>query len=544
LNEIALEKLSEQLTEFGFTKEEAEVYVFLSSMGPSPARVISRRFTFNRMKAYRILKSLEEKGLVERIIGRPMKFVANPIQESLGRYLEGYRERLKELEIKQREVVEDWTQISKEMIAHDEESRFRIFEGRQQIYDLLVQMFERVRKEICIVTTKRDLHRLALMGIDDKLRTISIEGVSVRILTQVESPDIAALEYFRDFAEIRHIPLPTPIRFVTIDERETLTTTSMEDSMSLTTQEDAGLWTNASSYNSAMKIFFDALWRLATKASVIIEALQTGITPQEIRVIRSDSDFQESFINMISKCEKSIQIMASSLNDLPYSIENPNKILDEEINIQIMTHLNPDNSIDISELFKEAEVKHSFSPFDLQLLIIDKKEALMNIPSTQSQNKAVWSNLEPYVDSLIRIFDDYWSRGENADVITSRLAHQKEYLENINEISSMMEMKGWQIESPGRISGQSGLNHTFNLVASDPKSPDRRIAIDILLEKTAFNHIIRIGAKKMDIKNHILMLISQHPFKQQEKKLAQQYKIKLVYSNDSTKLTENILKQV
>jgi sugar-specific transcriptional regulator TrmB len=415
---MALEKLSEQLSEFGFTKEEAEVYVFLSSMGSSPARVISRRFTFNRMKAYRILKSLEEKGLVERIIGRPMKFVATPVQESLERYLEGYRERLKELEVKQKDVVEDWKQISKEMNEQDEESRFRIFEGRQQIYDLLVQMFERVRKEICIVTTKRDLHRLALMGIDDRLRTISIKGVSVRILTQVESPDITALEYFRDFAEIRHIPLPTPIRFVTIDERETLTTTSMEDSMSLTTHEDAGLWTNASSYNSAMKIFFDALWRLATKASVIIEALQTGITPQEITVIRSDSDFQKSFIKMISKSEKSVQIMASSLNDLPYSIEDLKRILDEGMNVKIMTHLNPDSSMDISDFFKEAEVKHSLNPFDLQLLIIDKKEALMNIPSTQGQNKAIWSNLEPYVDTLIRIFDDYWSREDKADVIT------------------------------------------------------------------------------------------------------------------------------
>ena len=41
---MALNRLSEKLIDFGFTKEEAEVYVFLSSMGPSPARVISRRF--------------------------------------------------------------------------------------------------------------------------------------------------------------------------------------------------------------------------------------------------------------------------------------------------------------------------------------------------------------------------------------------------------------------------------------------------------------------------------------------------------------------
>jgi sugar-specific transcriptional regulator TrmB len=46
---MALNRLSEKLIDFGFTKEEAEVYVFLSSMGASPARVVSRRFDVNRM---------------------------------------------------------------------------------------------------------------------------------------------------------------------------------------------------------------------------------------------------------------------------------------------------------------------------------------------------------------------------------------------------------------------------------------------------------------------------------------------------------------
>jgi sugar-specific transcriptional regulator TrmB len=156
---MALDSLSEKLIDFGFTKEEAEVYVFLSSMGPSPARVVSRRFDVNRMRAYRTLKSLEEKGLVEKIIGRPMRFVANPLQESLSRYIDGFRERLTELENREEQIIDDWTRISDATSDQAEESRFRIFEGRQQIYELLVQMCERASGEICIVTTKRDLHR-------------------------------------------------------------------------------------------------------------------------------------------------------------------------------------------------------------------------------------------------------------------------------------------------------------------------------------------------------------------------------------------------
>jgi sugar-specific transcriptional regulator TrmB len=538
---MALDSLSEKLIDFGFTKDEAEVYVFLSSMGPSPARVISRRFDINRMRAYRTLKSLEDKGLVERIIGRPMRFVANPLQESLSKYIDGFRERLTELETREEQVIDDWTRISDATSDQVEESRFRIFEGRQQIYELLVQMCERASGEICIVTTKRDLHRLALMGIDDRLRSVSREGIRVRVLTQVEGPDFAEMDYFSDFAEIRHVPLPAPVRFVTIDDRETLTTTSMEDTMSLTTHDDAGLWTNAPSYNSAMKIFFDALWRLATKASVIIESLQTGVTPQEIRVIRTDRGFEKTFLDMIRKSGASVHMMASKINDLPFTIEEIRGSLEEETDVKIMTHLDLDGLKNINEFFEKAEVKHSLSPFDLQLLIVDEEEALMNIPSMQSMDRAVWSNLDPYVETLLRVFEDYWARGELADDIISRLASQREYLENLNEINSTMELGGWIVESPGVLEGQSGVEYTFNLVASSPEQPERVIAIDVLLEETAFNHIIRLGAKNVDLKPRKLILVSRKTFGTQEEELAQLYGIELVHEENVEELAQKIV---
>ena len=540
---MALDSLSEKLIDFGFTKEEAEVYVFLSSMGASPARVIARRFDVNRMRAYRTLKSLEDKGLVERIIGRPMRFVANPLQESLSKYIDGYRERLTELETREEEIIEDWTRISEVTSDQAEESRFRIFEGRQQIYDLLIQMCERASGEICLVTTKRDLHRLALMGIDDRLREVSGKGIRVRVLTQVEGPDFAEMEYFSDFAEIRHVPLPAPVRFVTIDDRETLTTTSMEDTMSLTTQNDAGLWTNAPSYNSAMKVFFDALWRLATKASAIIEALQTGTTPQEIRVIRSERDFEETFLKAIKKSQKSLHMMASRINDLPMNVEEIRGNLGEGIDVKIMTHLDMDGLNEIREHFDEAAIKHSLSPFDLQLIVVDEEEALMNIPSMQSMDRAVWSNLDPYVRTLLRVFDDYWARGELADEVISMLATQRKYLENVNEIISTMEVAGWDVESPGTLVGDSGVEHTFNLVASNPENPERVLAIDVLLEETAFNHIIRLGARNMDLKPRTLMLVSRHPFGKQEEELALLYEIKLVHDENVEKLAHEIVAQ-
>ena len=537
---MALERLSERLLDFGFTKEEAEVYVFLSSMGPTPARLVARRFDINRMRAYRTLKALEEKGLVERIIGRPMRFVASPLEEALTRHIGEIRTRLSELESREREIVEDWEKLSRGAVDLLEEPRFRFYQGRQQIYDLLIQMCERSEGEICVVTTKRDLHRLALMGVDDRLRYLSKDGRSVRVLTQVEGPEYEEVDYFIDFAQVRHVPLPAPVRFVTIDDKETLTTTSMDDSMSMTTQGDTGLWTNAQSYTSAMNVFFDALWRLASDAQEIIEAHRSGTIPQEIRVIRAQDDYLATFRRMLKTCKSSLQLVVGRVDDLPLPIEDMLGSLDEECEIKILTQLDLDNLQELSGVLEATEVMHSLSPFDLHLLIVDDREALMDFPSTPSMDRAVWSNMGAYVETLNNVFMDYWNRGELAGDIITRLEIQRDYLEKSNAIKASLELSGWHVETPGLLAGSSGMEHSFNLVATRPNRPEFSMAIDILLEETAFNHIIRLGAKSIDLKPRVLLLASMKPFQEQEENLAKLYNIELVFDERTEDMAENV----
>ena len=97
------------------------------------------------------------------------------------------------------------------------------------------------------------------------------------------------------------------------------------------------------------------------------------------------------------------------------------------------------------------------------------------------------------------------------------------------------------MESPGVLEGQSGVGHTFNLVASSPEQPERVFAIDVLLEETAFNHIIRLGAKNVDLKPRKLILVSRKTFGTQEEELAQLYGIELVYDENVEELAQKIV---
>ena len=104
-----------------------------------------------------------------------------------------------------------------------------------------------------------------------------------------------------------------------------------------------------------------------------------------------------------------------------------------------------------------------------------------------------------------------------------------------------MELNGWLVESPGLLVGQSGVEHTFNLVASNPENPERVMAIDILLEETAFNHIIRLGARNMDLSPRTLMLVSRRGFEKQEEELASLYGIELVSNDSAEKLAQSLV---
>ncbi len=243
---------------------------------------------------------------------------------------------------------------------------------------------------------------------------------------------------------------------------------------------------------------------------------------------------------MLKTCESSLRLMVGKVDDLPMPIEDILGSLNNEAEIKILTQLDLDNLQKLSEVIEAAEVMHSLSTFDLHLLIVDDNEALMNLPSTPSIERAVWSNMGAYVETMNNVFMDYWNRGELAGDIITRLTIQRDYLEKSNAIKSSLELSGWHVQAPGSLTGSSGLEHTFNLVATNPEHSGDSIAIDILIEETAFNHIIRLGAKSMDLKPTMLLLSSGKPFKEQERDLAKLYGIKLVYDEKTDSIAEKI----
>lgn len=537
---MTIERLVQRLQGFGITRDEAKIYVFLLRTGPCPARIVAKKFEINRMKTYRTLKELEEKGMVHRIMGRPVRFTAAPMRETLERYVDEVRGKLSDLEEGEREILNGWEMISRGIEPALEEPRFRIFQGRQQNYDLITQMCGRAVGEISILTTVNDMARLSLLGMDDKLKTLARGGTNVRILTQLDKDSIVVVENYIDRIDVRNVSLPAPTRLVIVDEDETLTTVALDDSMSITTQEDTGLWTNASSYVKAMKIFFDALWRMAPDAGAVIESIKTGSEPQELRIITTRGDFVETFMSMIERSEKTADVFVERLKDLPISTRFLSDHFDKDIRIRILTRVDMDNLHDIKAISDSVTVMHRSASSGLMLMMIDGSEVILHLPGWRAMEYAVWSNLKAYVDTMGQVFEDYWRDGSPAQEIVSKLTAQEARLVNLGIIREALDRAGWSVKTPGELAGKSGTTHSFSLTAKKPGFPGRPLALELLPEEEAFGTLIEHSVRSVDLKSAMLILASTEPPRREEIELAELYGIKLINAPEAELLAEKV----
>jgi sugar-specific transcriptional regulator TrmB len=537
---MASEGIVKRLRDFGLEEEEAQVYAFLSASGLTSARMVARRFDVNRMKAYRILKTLENRELVQKVMGRPVKFTATPIQRVIESHLTGLRRTLTDLEGNKETIIRDWERLARGAEQAAREPRFRIFQGRQQVFELLLEMFERAHDTIRLVTTTNDLVRLSLWGLDDRLKALNSKGKRIRVLTQVDTANWKEVKPYSSFAETRHIQLHTPIRFAIIDGEEALTTVAMDDSMSMTTNEDTGLWTDAPSYVTAMRIFFDALWSLAPDAESVMQSLRTGEPTPEIRTYTTQEECASTFREMIAKAGRSIDLIARDITTLPVPLKELETSAMKGVKIRFLTRADDETLPEVSRIVDTPIlVSENAAVTDLVLLTIDGKEVLLNVPYAEAQKRTVCSNMPAFVSIMQQVFKDYWDLSRPLQERLHLNAQRRKVKSLARRIREGFEETGWVAEAPGTIKGTSSKSYTFDILAKGPRKGS--LCIDIITAEPAFSKIIERGTIAQDLASNSCLLASTTPFRTDELRLAELYRIGVIYSDTEDGLVSSVL---
>jgi len=103
--------LQDKLREFGLTKNETRVYMFLNKNQSQKAIEISRKEKIPRTEIYKLLSNLKAIGIVEPSIQKPTTFSAVPIERALVSIIIFHEKKILDLNQRKQELVELWNLV-------------------------------------------------------------------------------------------------------------------------------------------------------------------------------------------------------------------------------------------------------------------------------------------------------------------------------------------------------------------------------------------------------------------------------------------------
>lgn len=253
-------QLREQLTELPLEQDEATVYISLLETGTAKARAVAEEAEIHRTTAYRILKELADRGLVEVSVGRPMEFTAVPPR----RLFEEIRsEKTRELE-RVDEVEEDVAGALEQIRSEDDETgsdeaRWRMIKGRECIVSQAVDVLEEADQELRYLATDplRTQERENVETDWESVLAKKAPEIDVRVLINPEPVQDEVLETFRSVKglELRFTDSEARAQCALIDgEVFVWVVVGTEPS------EDVALWSDAQDLYTSQRLLFDGLW--------------------------------------------------------------------------------------------------------------------------------------------------------------------------------------------------------------------------------------------------------------------------------------------
>jgi sugar-specific transcriptional regulator TrmB len=139
------------LFELGFTKTQANLYLTLLKFGKSDAKTLATLSNVHRTEVYRALEELQKKGLVDKEIDLPIRFVAVP--PALG-LLNSINKKREEIENTAQKTVDFIKQFGStpESTDNSQEYSIRVIDGRKRIAQKIKEQHSKVQHTVDIIT--------------------------------------------------------------------------------------------------------------------------------------------------------------------------------------------------------------------------------------------------------------------------------------------------------------------------------------------------------------------------------------------------------
>ena len=251
-----IHQLTRMLIRYDLTPNQAKVYLFLSKIGIKTASEVSKSLSIPRTETYHLLSTLQQKGIIFSIFGKPTKFNAVGVAESLEILVNNERNRINELDMGRKSILKLWDIIPKYVNENEEqENKFQSLQGRNSILVKLEQMVRDSEKNILVLGTDEDFKRFYFTEFAE-------------LLNKTKSDLKVLIEHADDTPHIFDEVDPKKIKRIDDKNREEFCFIIKDDSEVIffisnnkQVKDMLAVWTDSKAFVTTLKSLFSLLWK-------------------------------------------------------------------------------------------------------------------------------------------------------------------------------------------------------------------------------------------------------------------------------------------
>jgi len=270
---LSLEENAETLSDFGLTHNEAKVYITIAKLGLVSVGQVSKGSKVRREDVYRMLPKLQELGLIEKILGKPARVRAIPVEDGLSILIKREKEladkKLTQLMTKKSEFLKNF-QAYRIRPVEKEGVHFSLISQSEAIINKGLTMIEKAKKVIDVVTSRYEFYQL-FANYAEAVRKAIRKGVKVRVIVDVSAHEDSILRIIEEYKSslasfnLRYTYQPSS-HFMIVDHEEALVATSPEPPLG----QNPYLWADNVSVVRLMKKYFEDLWHASVNEKTIV----------------------------------------------------------------------------------------------------------------------------------------------------------------------------------------------------------------------------------------------------------------------------------
>jgi sugar-specific transcriptional regulator TrmB len=241
----------------GLTQLEAKVYLTLVTFGNGGADVkkIAKESNIARQDVYRIFPSLQQLGLVTKIIATPTIYQPISLKDGLSKLLKQKTEEHNILKKKIKKIFIESALNNVKTCSSDEAPQFAIISEKKLFLKTFEKKFSKAQRNINIICSSDGMKAIAFSSVKDFQRCID-RNIRVRLITtKMENNQILKKlqPLIRNHAfELKFISNASPVGLAIFDNREV--------SVRISHEMVPSLWTNNPNVIKLAEAYFEGMW--------------------------------------------------------------------------------------------------------------------------------------------------------------------------------------------------------------------------------------------------------------------------------------------